>query len=134
MGGFHFKSCVHAQSLSHLSLCDPMDCSLPGSSVPGISQARILEWVAISFSRVPSLPRDETCISCIGRWILYHCTTWSPSTSSSNHADVLWIHSRIPSCLLESKVQKQEDFPGGPMFKTLSFQCEGCGSDPWSGN
>ena len=36
---------------SSLTLCDPMDCSLPGSSVQGISQARILEWVAISFSR-----------------------------------------------------------------------------------
>ena len=33
------------------ALCDPMDCSLPGSSVHGISQARLLEWVAISFSR-----------------------------------------------------------------------------------
>ena len=42
----------HAQSLqSHLTLCDPMDCSPPGFSVHGISQARILEWVAISFSR-----------------------------------------------------------------------------------
>ena len=45
--------------------CDPMDCSLPRSSVHGISQARILEWVAISFSRGSSQPRDQTCISCI---------------------------------------------------------------------
>ena len=36
------------------TLCDPMDCSLPGSSIHGIFQARILEWVAISFSRRPS--------------------------------------------------------------------------------
>ena len=50
VGGFLFKLCVQAQSLSHVSLRDPMDCSPPGSSVPGISQARILEWVAISFS------------------------------------------------------------------------------------
>ena len=40
------------------TLCDPMDCSPPGSSVHGISQARILEWVAISFSRGSSRPRD----------------------------------------------------------------------------
>ena len=40
------------------TLCDPMDCSLPGSSVHGIFQARILEWVAISFSRRSSRPRD----------------------------------------------------------------------------
>ena len=41
------------------TLCDPVDCSLPGSSVHGIFQARILEWVAISFSRGSSQPRDE---------------------------------------------------------------------------
>ena len=46
-------------------LCDPMDCSPPGSSVHGISQARILEWVAISFSRGSSPPRDQTQVSCI---------------------------------------------------------------------
>ena len=43
---------------SCLTLCDPMDCSQPGSSVHGISQARILEWVAISFSRGSSQPRN----------------------------------------------------------------------------
>ena len=48
---------------SCLILCDPMDCSRTGSSVHGIFQARILEWVAISFSRGSSLPRDQTCIS-----------------------------------------------------------------------
>ena len=47
------------------TLCDPMDCSSPGSSVHGISQARILEWVAITFSRGSSRPRDRTCISCV---------------------------------------------------------------------
>ena len=51
--------------------CDPTDCSLPGSFVHGISQARILEQVAISFSRGPSWSRDQTHVSCIGRWILY---------------------------------------------------------------
>ena len=45
--------------------CDPMDCSLPGSSVHGILQARRLEWFAISFSRGSSRSRDQTCISCI---------------------------------------------------------------------
>ena len=43
----------------------------PGSPVPGISQARILEWVAIPFSRGSSQPRDRTQVSCTGRWILY---------------------------------------------------------------
>ena len=47
------------------SLCDPLDCSLPGFSVHGIFQTRILEWVAISFSRRSSWPRDWTHLSCI---------------------------------------------------------------------
>ena len=58
---------------AQLCLCDSMDCSPPGSSVHGIFQARILEWVAISYSRGSSRPRDQThisCIFCIGRQIL----------------------------------------------------------------
>ena len=47
------------------TLCDPMDCSLPGSSVHEIHQARILEWVAVPFSRGSSRPRDRTWVSCI---------------------------------------------------------------------
>ena len=46
-------------------LCNPMDCSLPGSSVHGILQARILEWFAIPFPRGSSQPRDGTQVSCI---------------------------------------------------------------------
>ena len=58
-----------------LTLCDPMDCSPPGSSVHGILQARILEWV-VSSSRGSSQAKNRICASCIGRRILYHCTTW----------------------------------------------------------
>ena len=50
---------------SCLTLYNPVDCSLPGSSVHGILQARILEWVSISFSRGTSRPRDWTQVSCI---------------------------------------------------------------------
>ena len=56
-------------------LCNPMDCSPPGSSVYGISKARISEYIAISFSRRYSRPRDRTFISCIGRWILFQWAT-----------------------------------------------------------
>ena len=49
---------------------------------PGISQVRILEWVAISFSRGSTWPRDRTCISCTGRWILYHWATWEALPTS----------------------------------------------------
>ena len=59
---------------SHLTLRDPMDYSLPDSSVHGIFQARILEWVAVSYFRGSPQPRDRTCISCIGRQFPYH---WS---------------------------------------------------------
>ena len=47
--------------------CNPMHCSSPGSSVHGVSQARILEWVSISFSRGSSPPMDQTCVAFIGR-------------------------------------------------------------------
>ena len=53
------------------TLCNPTGCILPGSSVYGVLQARILEWVAISFSRGPYWPRDQTQVSCIGWQILY---------------------------------------------------------------
>ena len=49
------------------TLCDPMDCSLPGSSIHGIFQSSVLEWVAISFSRVSNRPRDGTQVSRIAR-------------------------------------------------------------------
>ena len=59
---------------SCLTLCDSMDCSLPGSSVHGISQASIPEWVAISFSRGFSEPRDQTQVFCILGWFF---TAWA---------------------------------------------------------
>ena len=56
-----------------LTLCNPMNSSSPpGPSVHGVLQARILEWVATSFSRGSSWPRDRTRISCMGRWVPYH--------------------------------------------------------------
>ena len=75
---------VCAKSLhSCPTLCNPMKCSLPGYSVHGILQERILEWAAMPFSRGSSQPRDWTRIShvsCIGRWVLYHqCHLGSPS-------------------------------------------------------
>ena len=57
------------------TLCNPIDCSPLDSSVHGIFQERILEWVAISFSKGSSRPRDQTHVCCIGRQILHHCTT-----------------------------------------------------------
>ena len=65
------------QLLSHVWLfCNPMNGSPPGSSVHGISWARIPEWVVISFSKGSSRPRGRTCVSYIGRQILCHWATW----------------------------------------------------------
>ena len=64
-------TCIPAKSLqSCLTLCNPMDCCLPGSSVGGIIQANMLEWVAMPSSRGSFRSRDQTLIpyvSCIGR-------------------------------------------------------------------
>ena len=62
------KACIVKENevaQSCATLCDPMDCSPPGSSIHGIFQARIWEWVAISFSRGSSQPRDQTWVSLI---------------------------------------------------------------------
>ena len=60
------------------TLCDSMDCSPPGSSIHGIFQARVLEWVAISFYRGSSSPRDQTHVSCIAGRLF---TVWTTKLS-----------------------------------------------------
>ena len=60
---------------SCMTLCNPVECSPPGSSVHGILQAGLLKWVAISFSRGPSWPRDQIQVSCTaGRFITFLAT------------------------------------------------------------
>ena len=78
--------------------CNPMDCSPPGSSVHGISQARILERVAVSFSKGSSLPRDWSWVSSIGTWILYHWAT----------REALW--NLLPWTKFESKWARVQGF------------------------
>ena len=73
------------------TLCSPMDYSPPGSSVHGIVQARILQWVAISFSRGASRPRDQTQVSCIvGR--IFH---WNPNQMSTSFFNFWKTDSKI---------------------------------------
>ena len=67
-------ACLHA--LSCPTLCDPMDCSPPGSSVHRIFQTRILKWVSISYSKGSSRCRNLTHLSCCCRLICYHWATW----------------------------------------------------------
>ena len=65
---------------SHVRLFwDPINCSPPDSSVHGVFQARLLEWVTISYSRGSSWPRERNSVFCVswnGRWILYQSTFW----------------------------------------------------------
>ena len=75
---------AHTQLLQSCPTLDPVDCNLLGSSVYAVSQARILEWVAISSFRGSSPPRDQShvfCGSCIGRRILYHESPGKPLTN-----------------------------------------------------
>ena len=98
-------ACMHGKLLqSCLTLCNPMDFSPPNSSVHGILQARMLERVAILFSRGSSWPRDQTCISCVscfGRWFLYRWATWE--------AHLFPIH--IFNCTPMFSVLLEEIFP-----------------------
>ena len=96
----YWKESEVAQSCP--TLCDPMDCSLPGSSVDGIFRARILEWVAISFSRRSSWPRDWTQVSCIvGRcftiWATREVDCYFLLQGSSWPRD--WTHVSCVSCI-----------------------------------
>ena len=111
------------------TLCWELSCSvMSDSSVtpwtvasqaplsPGILQARVLQGVAMSFSKGFPWPRDATHVSCMDRLILYHCSTWEPRGWKG-----------------ESKIQLLEDFPGDPVVKTPCCQCRGEGSIPYQG-
>ena len=80
--------CVHAKSFqSCLTLCNPMDCSCPDSSVHGILQARILQWIAMPSSRGSSPPKDQNCCSWLLRYrqILY---SWETGNTHMNYTSV----------------------------------------------
>ena len=72
------KLCVCSVAQLSLTVCNPMDCSPSGSSVHGISQARTLEWVAVSSRRRSFWPRDWALVSCLLQWqadFFYHWTS-----------------------------------------------------------
>ena len=105
--------CIRTPSVTQpcQTLCDHMDCVPPVSSVHGIFQARILDWVAISYPRGSSQARDGSCnlgIFCVGWQILYHCATWEAHIPSLLAANVIAAteSNYIPvvgRCLLLSK-------------------------------
>ena len=97
----HVVLCLVAQSC--LTLCDPMDCSPPGSSVHGILQARTLGWIAMPSSWGSSQPREWTQVSCIaGRFITiwvtreaHNCWNWRESVSSNSCLGMLSLFNCI---------------------------------------
>ena len=81
--------CLVAKSCP--TLCDPTDCSPPGSSIHGILQVRILEWVAISSSRGSSRPRDQTRVSCISCTVGRFCNAEPPGKPQISHGIIyIW--------------------------------------------
>ena len=89
------------------ALCDPMDCGLPGSSIHGIFQARVLEWVAISFSRGSSQPRDQTQVFCTAGW---HFTSELLRKSILKNRDII-LPTKI--CIVKAMV-----------FSVIMYGCE----------
>ena len=106
--------CMPAKSLqSCLTLWDPLDCSLPGSSAHEMLQARILDWVAMASSRGSSWPRDRThvsCSSCIsGR--LFLPLLWSRIWWHRKYSDPIWWfweEKEAPVCMREKGKQKRK--------------------------
>ena len=116
-----------------MTLWDRMDCSQPGSSVHGILQAIILEWVPISSSRGSSQPRDSTRISCIGRQILYHCHLRSPEVYllDTNHSGCT-VHDFPSSCVCVSQLPLAQTWPHSSQpCRPRTLGCPNCHSFPY---
>ena len=104
------------------TLCNPMDCNTPGSSVDGIIQARILKWIAISFSRGSSPPSDQTRLSCVsgiqGGFFFFFFTRWVTREAPISNDILLYC------------------FPGSTSGKEPACQCrkhKRCGFSLWVG-
>ena len=123
--------CLVAQSC--LILCDPMDCSLPGSSVHGILQARILEWAAMPSSRASSQPRDWTQVSCIaGRFFIVWATREALSIYRRHSLQPL--SSAVTPHVRTTKGPRQFQTLGLPWWlrgKESACQCRRHGLDTW---
>ena len=101
---FTHNSIKDVKSLSP-TLCNPMDCSLWGSSIHGIFQARVLEWVAISFSRRSSSPRDWTQVSRIASRCFHHLSTREAHQRWKTNKTKVTLHSVTVGCMCLNKMQ-----------------------------
>ena len=118
-----FNKCVYTYMYIHIcvcllgaqlypAFCEPRDCSQPGSSVHVILQTRILEWIAIPFSRGFSQPRDQTWVSCIAsRFLTVWATIETPShTHTLTHAYIYWTARLKPYILIYDYIHSKMNF------------------------
>ena len=110
-------------------LCDVMNCSPWGSSVHGTFQARILEQVAISFSRGSSWPRDQTPSLAFPALASWFFTSWATGEVYDLEQNLSMLDFSVIMWRVRMKA-----FPGSPVVKSLSSHCRGHEFDPWSGN
>ena len=116
------------------TLCDPMDCSLPGSSIYGIFQARVVEWGANSFSRRSSQPRDWTLVSHIVsswgcNWPSHQPHIWQERNCPRAHKDKTKIQKSgtvVTLCLSEDTQSCFSAFPGTSLHFSLWIVCSVC--------
>ena len=106
----HRSDQIRSVAQSCPTLCDPMDCSLPGSSIHGIFQARILEWVAVSFSRGSSRPRDWTQVSLT----VARCFTIWATREVQELNFLSWWHSREKTQItlgdkMQARITKEQE-------------------------
>ena len=117
-----YPVCVCASDSVLSNLCDPMDCSPPGSSVHGIFQARTLEWVGIPFSRGSSQPRDQTQVSCIaGRYLSYQGSPETLSNSLMSFSSFLVAFLGCSMCSIMSSANN-DNFASFPIWIFFLFQ------------
>ena len=131
--------CVCSVIKSYSTLCDPMDCSLPGSSVHRTLQASLLEWVAISSSRGSSPPRDRTCIShvsCIAGGFFTTSVTWEAHRLLTP-TELPWILGSLlglccdPTCCRSKAAWCSKELPGFSKSEMLgAMHCTAC--DTWA--
>ena len=94
------------------TLCDPLNHSLPGSSLHGISQARILEWVFIPFSSGSSPSKYQThisCVSCIGRQILYQWEEWEEWEAQVRYYPIFILAYHVKQISIGPKVSLESE-------------------------
>ena len=112
------------KSLSHVQLCNPVDCSLPSSCVHGILKSAILEWVATAYSRGSSWPRDQNPVSCMDRRILYHLATCEAPEMGETHLKLKTKQKKNKDCWQHQKLRKEHGTDSFPEISVREWPCQ----------